>query len=171
LTNAESKDMSTVENRAWLEARVTADGTPIGLVALRDGVAIGWVSLAPREDFHRLGTSRTIPTLDGDGVWSIVCFVVGRAARRHGLSAALLKAAVAYARQAGATTIEAYPVAPPPDGRVSAASAYTGVESTFLDAGFTRVSETTSKAGGARRVIVRLEVGAYPNPTRSHRSP
>ncbi len=71
------------ENRADLEVLVAAEPAP-GLVALEDGVAIGWVGLGPREDFPRHARSRTIPQLPGDGVWVVNCFVVARASSREG---------------------------------------------------------------------------------------
>jgi GNAT superfamily N-acetyltransferase len=138
-----------------LRARATGTGVTPGLVALRDGEAVGWVSLGPREDFERLTRSRTIPQLPGTDVWSIVCFVVGRRARRSGVASALLRAAVDHARAGGARVLEAYPVQT--DGtRISSASAYTGTLGMFERAGFRIASETTSKAGGGLpRVVVR----------------
>jgi hypothetical protein len=44
-----------------------------GLVAYRDDRAVGWVSLAPREDYERLATSKILAPLDDVPVWSIVC--------------------------------------------------------------------------------------------------
>jgi GNAT superfamily N-acetyltransferase len=158
LTATDSSRMSTAQNRAWLEAQAQgASDIPAGLVAQQDGIAVGWVSLAPREDFKRLARSRGIPMIDGDNVWSVTCFVVDRSVRGHGLSAVLLNAALGFATGHGAGTIEAYPLAMPADTRIPPAAAYTGVESTFLGAGFRRLSETTSTAGGLPRVIVRRD--------------
>jgi len=158
LGSAESAGMSTAENRSWLETEARSDSAvPVGLVAVADGEAVGWVSMAPRENFHRIARSRTIPVLPGEGVWSIVCFVVDRSARRTGLTSTLLDGAVAFAERHGAQTLEAYPVAVPEGKRVPAAAGYTGIESTFLKAGFERVAETTSSAGGLPRVVVRRD--------------
>ena len=68
-------------------------------------------------------------------VWSIVCFVVGRTARGQGIAAALLAAAVDYARDHGATMLEAYPV-DTGGGRVPSANVYHGTLSMFERAGF-----------------------------------
>jgi GNAT superfamily N-acetyltransferase len=76
----------------------------------KDGRAVGWVSLGPREDFERLERSRVRPRLDDIAVWSIVCFVVAKRARRQGVGAQLLDAAIDFARQHGAPALEAYPV-------------------------------------------------------------
>jgi GNAT superfamily N-acetyltransferase len=147
---------SADRNRAALRELVGREPAP-GLVAIRDGRAVGWVGLAPRAEYARLARSRTIPRLPGDDVWAITCFVVAREARRSGVAGALLEAAVEYARVHGARTLEGYPVRT--DGsRMPSASAYTGTLGMFERAGFTVVSETTSRAGGGRpRVVVRLE--------------
>src|SRR5918992_1287172 len=148
-------DAKPEDNRRHLRSLTDAGGVTPGLVALRDGEAVGWVSLGPREDYERLGRSRTIPQLEGNAVWSIVCFVVGRRARRSGVAEALLKAPVDHARAGGAKELEAYPVRT--DGqRIPSASVYTGTLGMFERAGFKVVSETSSKAGADMpRVVVR----------------
>jgi GNAT superfamily N-acetyltransferase len=163
--NAQLAPMSTADKRDWLEAAAetaTHDdrATAPGLVAHEDGRALGWVSLAPRADYGRLAKSRTIPMIDGDDVWSIVCFAIGREGRGRGLSARLLTAASEFAAASGAAVLEAYPVAVPAGARIPPAAAYSGVESLFLAAGFTRVAETTSSASGYPRVVVRRTLGA-----------
>ncbi|MGH2428666.1 MAG: GNAT family N-acetyltransferase [Candidatus Limnocylindria bacterium] len=158
LSNASAFGSTADANRAWLRNRTDAGGIPPGLVAIRDGEAIGWVSLGPRGEFERLGRSRTIPQPPGEDVWSVVCFVVGRKARRSGLASVLLEAAVDHARASGARVLEAYPVRT--DGqRMSSASAYTGTLGMFERAGFHVVADTSSKAGGGLpRVVVRREL-------------
>ena len=141
------------DNRDDLRALVGRDPAP-GLVAMRDGKAVGWAGLGPREDFGRLARSRTIPQLPGDGVWVVNCFVVAKTARRSGVARALLDAAVAYARAHGASVLEGYPVETGGE-RMSSASAYAGTAGMFERAGFTVASPTTSKAAGRPRVIVR----------------
>jgi GNAT superfamily N-acetyltransferase len=125
-----------------------------GLLAYRDGRAVGWVSVAPRDDYARLTNSRVRPKLDDVLVWSVVCFVVSKSERGHGLSSRLLDAATDYAVQHGAPGLEAYPV-DPRDGRIPAALGYTGVLSTFEAAGFEVVQEIVSPQATVRRVIVR----------------
>jgi GNAT superfamily N-acetyltransferase len=158
--NAQLAPMSTEDKRAWLKAAADAgtasdQTTAPGLVAHEDGRALGWVSVAPRGDYGRLAKSRTIPMIDGDDVWSIVCFAIGREGRGRGLSSRLLSTAAHFATGSGAGVLEAYPVAVPTGARIPAAAAYSGVESLFLAAGFTRVAETTSTASGYPRVVVR----------------
>jgi GNAT superfamily N-acetyltransferase len=148
------------QNRGDLEALVgrTADGAPApGLIALRDGKAVGWVGLGPREAFPRHARSRTIPQLPGEAVWVVNCFVVARTARRSGVASALLDAAVAYAREHGARLVEGYPVQTG-GTRISSASVYTGTASMFERAGFTMAAPTTSKsASGTPRLVMRRE--------------
>jgi GNAT superfamily N-acetyltransferase len=162
-TNAESAGLSIEDRRAWLQQTTdaaTADEGAIapGLVAHEDGQVLGWVSLAPRNDYGRLAKSRTIPMIDGEGVWSVACFVIGRAARGRGLASQLLSAAVDYAADNGAAILEAYPAAVTAGERIPASAAYSGVESLFLSAGFTRVAETSSSAAGTLRVVVRKDL-------------
>ena len=128
-----------------------------GLLAYDDDRAVGWVSVAPREDYERLTNSRVRPKIDDTPVWSIVCFVVSKAARGQGLTTQLLDAAAAYAKAHGAPGLEAYPV-DPGDGRVPAALGYTGLLSTFEAAGFEVVHRIDSPQATVRRVIVRRSI-------------
>jgi GNAT superfamily N-acetyltransferase len=145
---------TAADNRRDLEALVDAEPAP-GLVALRGGVAVGWVGLGPRETFPRLARSRTIPQLPGEDVWAINCFVVARTARRSGVASALLAAAVEYARGHGAAIVEGYPVRTG-GARIASASAYTGTAGMFERAGFEVAAETTSKPSpGTPRVVMR----------------
>ncbi len=150
---------SADRNRAGLRALADRALAP-GLVALEpDGRAVGWVSLGPRGDFERLERSRVRPRLDGVAVWSIVCFVVSRRVRRHGLAGRLLDAAIEYARDHGAPALEAYPV-DTELGRPTAATLYTGPLSTFLRAGFVVAREVVSPGATVARTIVRLDLRA-----------
>ena len=155
-----SKDWTfanAIEARDGLQAMVDADRDPApGLLAYADGRPVGWVSVAPREDYPRLTSSRVRPVIDDRPVWSIVCFVVSRSARGQGLTTRLLDAAMDYAIERGAPALEAYPVAVG-DGRIPAAVGYTGLLSTFLAAGFEVVHEIDSPQATVQRVIVRRE--------------
>ena len=156
-----SKDWSfanAAETRDGFHRLVDEAGDPApGLLAYEDGRAVGWVSVAPRDDYERLTHSRVRPKLDETPVWSIVCFVVSRSARGHGLTARLLDAASDYAADHGAPALEAYPV-DPGDGRVPAALGYTGLLSTFTAAGFEVVHDIHSPQSKVRRVIVRRTI-------------
>jgi GNAT superfamily N-acetyltransferase len=148
---------NATEAREGLHALVEADRDPApGLVAYADGRPVGWVSVAPRVDYARLTNSRVRPKIDDTPVWSIVCFVVSRAARGKGLTTRLLDAAMDYAIERGAPALEAYPV-DVGDSRIPAAVGYTGLLSTFLAAGFEVVHEIDSPQATVRRVIVRRD--------------
>jgi GNAT superfamily N-acetyltransferase len=156
-------------NRKELETRAALDPAEHpapGLIAYRDGRAIGWVSLGPREDYDRLAYSKVLAPLDDTLVWSIVCFVVSRRARGKGVATALLDAAVAYARDQGASMLEAYPV-DTGGGRVSAASAFHGTLPMFKRAGFRVAARRQANTSTPVRPIVRLEIP----PIRPPRSP
>lgn len=142
------------ENRAALEGLAAQDLAP-GLVAYRADRAVGWVSLAPREDYEKLRYSKILARIDDTPVWSIVCFVVSRRVRGQGVANALLDAAIAYARDHGATTLEAYPV-DTTAGRVPSANAFHGTLGMFERAGFTVVELRQWNATTPIRPIVRL---------------
>jgi len=142
-------------NREVLRTAVREQSNAPGLVAYEDGAAVGWVSLGPRSDFERLAHARVLAPVDDKPVWSIVCFVVGRKSRRQGVARALLDAAVAYAREHGATTIEAYPTEVPEGGRIPSANAYMGTLGMFERAGFKVVERRQANATTAVRPIVR----------------
>ena len=124
-------------------ASIVRRGPEPGLLAYEEGEPVGWVSVAPREEFRALLASPQYrPRDDDEGVWSIVCFAVDRYAQRRGVAGALLDAAVAHACRRGAAQIEAYP-------HVSNASDYMGVLDAFVARGFRPFREKS------KRTIVR----------------
>jgi GNAT superfamily N-acetyltransferase len=146
------------ENREVLETAVAenaAEGRAPGLVAYDGADAVGWTSVGPRTDYERLAYSKVLAPVDDTPVWSIVCFVVGRRARGKGVAAALLDAAIAYARDHGAITLEAYPVEVAEGRRIPSANAYHGTLSMFERAGFTVVERRQANAASPVRPIVR----------------
>jgi len=154
------RNASAQENRAVLERAVEElEGRAPGLIAYREGEAIGWVSLGPREDYERLQHSKVLAPIDDRPVWSIVCFVIGRSARGTGVASALLEAAVAYARVHGATILEAYPVEIG-GGRIPSANAYMGTLGMFERAGFTVAERRQWNRATAVRPIVRRRIRA-----------
>jgi len=149
---------TAAQSKAGFRELVDADRDPApGLLAYREGRAVGWVSLAPREDYDRLEHSRVRPRLDDTPVWSIVCFVVSRKERGQGLTRRLLDAAADYARAHGATMLEAYPT-DPGDRRIPSANGYTGLLSTYEAAGFRVVHTIDSPTATVKRVIVRRAI-------------
>jgi ribosomal protein S18 acetylase RimI-like enzyme len=130
------------KNKRNMRAIVRAGREP-GLLAYSAGEPIGWVSIAPREEYGQLVGSRVYRPQDDDvGTFSIVCFYVDRRAKRQGVAAELLDAAVARAGQRGARAIEAYAHAADPRD-------YMGTPELFERFGFTRVREA------GKRVVMR----------------
>jgi len=138
-------------NRRAMRKFVDSGEKP-GLLAYRDGTPVGWVSVAPREQFPRIERSRVLGPIDDEKVWSVVCFFIHRKERGSGVGAALLKAAVDAAAERGARIVEGYPV-DPRGGQASNGSAFTGVEAMFREAGFTEVERRS-----AGRPIMRKKV-------------
>jgi ribosomal protein S18 acetylase RimI-like enzyme len=132
---------------------------PPGLVAFDGERAVGWVSLGPRTAFERIERSRVIPKVDDRPVWSIVCFAVSSTARGQGVARALLDAAIGYARERGATTLEAYPVAVDAGEPIHPDAAFTGTLPMFERAGFAVVADRASDpSSNHQRVVVRREL-------------
>jgi len=128
-----------------------------GLIGYRGDSVVGWISLGPRESYARLTNARLLARVDDRPVWSIVCFVVSRRSRGIGIGHALLRAGIDYAREQGATTLEAYPLAAE-RGRVSAASAYQGTQAMFERVGFEVVEVRRWNSTSPPRPIMRLEL-------------
>ena len=129
-------------NRRALRKLVTSDEPP-GIIAYQGREPVGWCALAPREQYLRLERSRVMAPVDDQPVWSVVCFFVNRGARRSGVTAALLEAAVAHAAKRGARIIEGYPV----DGQgkeMADTFAWFGLASTFERAGFKEVARRSA---------------------------
>ncbi len=144
------------QNRRGLRTLAAEDPAP-GLVGYLDGRAVAWVSLAPREAYDRLGSSKVLAPVDDLPVWSIVCFVVSRTVRGSGLGTQMLAAAVDYARRQGAATLESYPVASE-RGRITPAAAFHGTQSMFEKAGFSVVARRQWSKTSPVRPIMRLEL-------------
>jgi GNAT superfamily N-acetyltransferase len=149
---------TAVENRNVLQTAAKEQDHAPGLVAYEDDTVVGWVSLGPREDYERLAFSKALARLDDKAVWSIVCFVVGRKSRGQGLAAALLEAAVDYAGDHGATTLEAYPVDIADGARIPAANAFHGTLVMFERAGFKVVARRKGSPNATSRPIVRKTI-------------
>ena len=136
-TGAQASSKQAKANRAQLKALVNS-GTPPGVIGYRGKTPVGWVSLAPREQFAKLARSPVMKPVDDKPVWSIVCFVVPSAHRGQGVANALLDGAVAWARKRGATLVEAYPMDKP--GRAGDETLWFGTKSMYDRAGFTEVA-------------------------------
>ena len=99
---------SSESNKRALKALVDSGAIP-GLLGYENGRPVGWISLGPRDGYAKLARSPVMKPVDAKPVWSIVCFFVDAKARHRGVAEALLKGAMAWARERGATLLEAYP--------------------------------------------------------------
>jgi GNAT superfamily N-acetyltransferase len=133
-------------------SRLVADRRIPGLLAYLEGGPVGWVSVAPREQFPRVERSPTTRPIDDRPAWSIVCFYIHRNHRREGVGTALLRAAVEHARKHGARLIEGYPV-DPAKGRVPNPEAYYGLLPMFEAAGFREVDRRSEWRPIVRRIV------------------
>ena len=149
-----------VEERADRWRQQTDAGHPdsdttSGLVAFLAGEPVGWCAVAPRPDQPGLRHSpvpwagRTEDEADA-GVWAVTCVFTRAGYRRRGVSRALVRAAVPFARERGARVLEGYPMLP-----VAAVGEelHVGSVSAFAAAGLVTVSHPTT-----RRVVMRLDL-------------
>ena len=131
-------------------------GTTSGLVAYLDGEPVGWCAVEPRTAYPRLPPARVAWKARGEerddaGVWAVTCFAT-RAGFRRGVSRALARATVVYARDRGARALEAYPMLTEPGQEITWGEAHVGTRSIFADAGLQEVSHPT-----LRRVVMRID--------------
>jgi len=140
------------QNRRALKSLVDEGNVP-GLIGYEDGSPVGWISLSPREDYTKLQRSPIMKPVDDKPVWSIVCFFVDKGARGRGVSEALLRGAIDYARSRGATLLEAYPV----DKRERSHPDFMffGAKSMYDKAGFKEVARRKETRPVVRRAIRR----------------
>jgi len=154
---------STQEQRTAALEEQTACGDPTatttsGLVAYVDGEPAGWVAVEPRTAYPKLRGSR-IPWTgrhedkDDDGVWAVTCLVVRKGFRGRGLTYPLARATIDFARERGASALEAYPMVTQPGKEVTWGELHVGARQVFADAGFTQISSPT-----VRRVVMRVEL-------------
>ncbi len=132
-------------------------GTTSGLVAYLDGEPAGWCAVEPRTAYVRLLRKRIVwagraEDKTDDGVWAVTCFVTRTGFRRRGVSRALARAAVDFARERGARALEGYPMLTEPGQEITWSELHAGSRSIFAAAGFAEVSRPT-----LRRVVMRID--------------
>jgi GNAT superfamily N-acetyltransferase len=126
-----------------------------GLVAHLDGQPVGWCAVEPRTAYPRLLRNNRVPWAgrtedkNDESVWAVTCFVTRKGFRRRGISYALARAAVDFARQRGARALEGYPMT---RKDVLLGELHVGTQGMFAAAGFTEVSRPT-----LRRVVMRID--------------
>ncbi len=129
--------------------------TTSGLVAYLDGEPVGWCAVEPRTAYEGLVRNNRVPWAGreqdktDDSVWAVTCLFTRTGFRKRGISRALARAAVAFARERGARAIEGYPIT---TKTVISEELHVGTEGVFAAAGFTEVSRPSK-----RRVVMRLD--------------
>jgi GNAT superfamily N-acetyltransferase len=144
--------------RAQTDCGHPQSGTTSGLVAYLDGEPVGWCAVEPRTAYPRLLLKTRVPwegrTEDktDDSVWAVTCVLIRTGFRRRGVSRALVRAAVDFARERGARALEGYPMITQPGREIMPVELHVGSRSIFADAGFAEVSHPT-----LRRVVMRID--------------
>ncbi len=154
-----AKNLSMREARKRSLKKLIKCGVVPGLLGYCDGQPVGWVSLGPRDQYARLARSPVMKPVDDRSVWSIVCFVVDPKARHQGVAAALLKGALAWARDNEVKLVEAYPVDKATKGVDD--GMWFGAKSMYDQAGFVEVARRKPT-----RPVVRKKLRAVSSSTR-----
>ena len=144
----------TAENRAQLTEIAQTDDVPVGIMAYRDGEAVGWCATGPRERYARAIKAVTYKTKNADpfsNVWLVPCFFVRKDARGLGLTEKLLDAAVQLAQEHAAEAIDGFPFTS--DRRRSSSQIHVGFESTFLACGFEPIRWPSASRIVMRRIL------------------
>ena len=133
-------------------------GSTTGLVAYLDGEPVGWCAVEPRSAYPRLLLKTRVPwegraeDKTDETVWAVTCFVTRAGFRRRGISRALVRAALDFARERGASALEGYPMITEPEKGIMPVELHVGSRSIFAAAGFGEVSHPT-----LRRVVMRID--------------
>ena len=161
IPNAQWRYVPKEEKRQRLHDQTGCDDpharTTSGLVAYLNREPVGWVAVEPRTVYVRLMRMRA-PWLNraedktDNGVWSVTCFVPRVGFRKRGISRALARATVDFARDHGAASLEGYPMITEPGQNITWGELYVGSRRIFEDAGFSEVSHPSP-----RRVVMRID--------------
>ena len=149
-----------VEERAHRLRMQTECGNPdsattSGLVAYLDGEPVGWCAVEPRPAYEGLLRSFRVPWEGRDedkadaSVWAVTCLFTRAGFRKRGVSRALARAAVEFARSRGARALEAYPMT---TKEALLEELHPGTLRTFADAGLREIGRPTK-----RRAVMRID--------------
>ncbi|MCW2754510.1 MAG: Acetyltransferase family protein [Marmoricola sp.] len=158
LTGSEWSASTPGERKSQRRDKFDAGQPAPGVLAFRDGNAVGWCAVEPRGCYPRILRSKVLTSAPdvlrdtgGNQVWSVSCFVVSPGQRRTGVARALLAGAVDHAFAHGASVVEGYPVDTAQRPKAGPADLYHGTLGLFLAAGFTVASDAVPG-----RAVVRL---------------
>jgi GNAT superfamily N-acetyltransferase len=129
-----------------------------GLIAYLGGEPVGWCAVEPRTAYAGLLRVFRVPWVGraedkrDDSIWAVTCLLARAGYRRRGVSRALVRAAVDFARARGARALEGYPMITRPGQEITWGEPHVGIRSIFAAAGFTEVSRPTP-----RRLVMRID--------------
>jgi len=141
--------------RRQTECGHPASETTSGLVAYLDGEPVGWCAVEPRSAYTGLVRNNRVPwegrseDKADETVWAVTCLFTRAGFRKRGVSRALARAAVDFARERGARAIEGYPMT---STNAILEELHVGTEAVFAGAGFAEVSRPT-----LRRAVMRID--------------
>lgn len=143
-------EMSKDERKRAFRKLVKSDAVP-GLLAYEDTKAIAWVSVGPRPSVLRFNSTKAskLDTGDGDAVYALTCFYVRIGYRKRGVMKELATAAIGYAKEKGASAVDACPVEA--DRPLMWGDGFVGIASVFRDLGFAEIARRSP-----RRPLMRL---------------
>jgi GNAT superfamily N-acetyltransferase len=129
--------------------------TTSGLVAYLDGEPVGWCAVEPRPAFTGMVRNQKVPWEGRDEdkadetVWAVTCLFTRAGHRKQGVSYALARAAVDFARERGAHSLEGYPMT---TKHAILEELHVGTEGAFAAAGLREVGRPT-----IRRAVMRID--------------
>jgi GNAT superfamily N-acetyltransferase len=137
-TSQPSDSGSAPDNRQALYQEVTQAKVAPGLIAYDADRPVGWTRVGPRSGFPGVLGNRSLARVLTDDA-------VDSHDRRSGVGSALLRAAVEFAGEHGATAVEGYPVdaSALKAASVAGSALFTGTVAMFASAGFVEVARPT----------------------------
>jgi GNAT superfamily N-acetyltransferase len=144
-------DQMSKDERKRAFCKLVKSDAVLGLLAYEDGKAVAWVSVGPRASVLRFNTTKSSKLEDDvDGtLYAITCFYVRTGHRKRGLMKELATAAIGYAKEKGASAVDACPVEA--DRPLMWGDGFVGIASVFRDLGFTEIARRSP-----RRPLMRL---------------
>lgn len=135
------------QNRA-VRDDLFARGIHRGYLGYVAGAPVGWMQAAPRDETPKIATTMGLEP-DPD-VWAMSCFLVTDGYRGQGLGRRMFAAVLDDLRDRGVTAVEGYPRAG--EGH-DAEAVWTGPESLYAGAGFTRFTDGAGPFAVYRREL------------------
>lgn len=136
LNSREYKTNKGEGNKRLMKNLVAKNNIP-GILAYLNSEPVGWCSFSERTNLPRLSNSRILKAVDDKPILSIICFFIKREFRNKGISTQMLTHIEKIARKKKIKVLEGYPV--DTSAKYPDAFAWTGIASSFINAGFTEI--------------------------------